>query len=916
MSSSTLLRLAARILFLGAVILSVPVMALAVLYADVFEPLRRTGVERLLSAATGAEVEVRGAVRISFHWAPVVTVEDVVAVASASPAELKDLSIRSMRVRVPIFPGRAANPQHRALVVDGLNVSIEVPEGRVSEDEDGIDIGKLITDLVRSPFAGDFLLRDVTVNYVSLDSGFRLHYVLDKLESQRTADRGVAINGSGRLNGEPWRLDGHAAPRGEDEYKRQFVIAVKHAGLSLTFDGTYKRDAGLFDFDGDAIDMTVTAVAPDLKRMLAIYGITGDLAGAGNLTGRLTGPLDAMKLNDLALKFAFENGNVYALSGAIGDINAGTGFDLLLEGTFARKPLAEGETRPIYDIGITGFDGRIEGSRDGILVRDFHIFTDSIRATLSNIGPITAERLYRDSEGRLGLYEVLILAGDPQRPSVRVAGTIKDIIAFRGVDLEGKIDFFTADLLDLVAVEHAEVFGRLSGDVVISDADGSLGIKHLSAQVKDSSLIEMSIDLVFDDIPEAKGLTFATHLEIPEFQHFAAALGKEVEKLGPVTFDGSISGSGERLAMTGTMLVGRTTLNGSLTGSLSEERKPVLSGEISSPLVHLSDLKKLASMEIVYLESVDEADEDVVDYSNIWETLLVDLQVKIAGIAGGGNNASNIQGRMTYLAGVIGLDSLTMTYLGGRASINGSINTASDPKTFALNGRVNRLPIGAVLREMELRFPVSGAFDMTYDLLGAGNTVAQIPRSLNGSLSVSMRNGWVGTALLDLLGMNLPQWLLTRSRNGNQATLVCGVAPFTFKNGRGETRGLVLETENVLVAGIGYVDYRANTIDLRFKPQALRPQFIQTAHPFAIQGQIGSKSVRLTGRPAASAVVGVLAFPFNLLGTIVLPRADTPGRVPCQIAQPAQQRGGRAPATQQRSRSPLGLGIIGGQRRR
>ena len=56
------------------------------------------------------------------------------------------------------------------------------------------------------------------------------------------------------------------------------------------------------------------------------------------------------------------------------------------------------------------------------------------------------------------------------------------------------------------------------------------------------------------------------------------------------------------------------------------------------------------------------------DYSKVWQTLLVDFEIAVAKIAGGGDGASNIKGRVTYLAGVIGLDPLTMTFLGGSAS--------------------------------------------------------------------------------------------------------------------------------------------------------------------------------------------------------------------------------------------------------
>ena len=116
------------------------------------------------------------------------------------------------------------------------------------------------------------------------------------------------------------------------------------------------------------------------------------------------------------------------------------------------------------------------------------------------------------------------------------------------------------------------------------------------------------------------------------------------------------------------------------------------------------------------------------------------------------------------------------------------------------------------------------------------------------------------------------------------------------------------------VVGVGSIDFRSDTVDLRFKPQALQTQFIKIAQPFAIQGKLGNPSVKLTGAPVAGAVVGALASPLNLLATIVQPKAGTPGRVPCRVVQSAQG-GGTPAANQTRSRGPLGLGILGGKKR-
>ena len=75
--------------------------------------------------------------------------------------------------------------------------------------------------------------------------------------------------------------------------------------------------------------------------------------------------------------------------------------------------------------------------------------------------------------------------------------------------------------------------------------------------------------------------------------------------------------------------------------------------------------------------------------------------------------------------------------------------------------------------------------------------------------------------------MSLRVWLFTRTPVGNQVTLECMVAPFSFKKGRGSTNNLVLETSDVRPVGVGYVDFRDDQVHLMFKPQALQPAFIR-----------------------------------------------------------------------------------------
>lgn len=888
----------ARLGFLLVLIFAVPVAVIAVLFSEPLEPLRRAKAAHWIGEALGFEVTVNGPVTVGFDWDATLTVNNVVGVKSELPTDMKAISAESITMQVPLLPLLFGHAAPSGFIVDGFKLGIEIPPD--SERPEGpaepIDISWVIYDYVRLPFAANIDLRKVALTYNNSETGFEIVYRFDELSSHRNFGGAVNVEGRGSVNDEPWKLEGKVEPPGLDSSVRNFALRATHAGLITKFEGSYTFGDPL-----DVVDASLIGEVPSLNRFLDVYDIKGVWDGTGSLSARLTGPLKEPKVSDLDLKLNFKTGDSVQLTGTVDNAQFGKGLDLTLTGSIAKRP-QQNTLIAFYDLNITGFSGRIGGSIDDIEVHDLYVTTGSVKTELRDIGPITAERLYKDKDDSLGLYGVQILACAPENPCLKVNGTIKDIISFQGVDLKGRINFLTADFLDLAAEEKAPLLGHLVGDIAVSDADGSLGIDQLDAKVIDSSLIQLGVNLVFDDFEDAKELVFKTHVDIPTFKAFAAALGTSIEELGQVKFDGLVEGGvGDGVTASGTMLVGATTLTGSLKGSMVKDR-PTLSGDISSPLLHLSDLTKLSAINSVYDANVDDEDVDIIDYSKIWETLLIDLQLKIAKIAGSGNSASNIQGRVTYLAGLVGLDPVSVTFLGGRASAKGEIDTRPATTTFGVKGSIDNMKIGSLLREFGSSYPVRGALHASFDITGAGNTMEQIPKSLNGSLSVSLRNGTIGTSLIDLTALSLPRWLMTSA--GRSANIVCLVAPFSFARGRAATHGLVMETNQVQVVGVGYIDFNADVIDLRFRPQALRRQFINVARPFAFQGPLSHPRLTLTGT-TSRAMTEVLAFPFNLLGTIILPSAGTPGRRPCHIIHPTQRAGGG------NTRGPLGLGILG-----
>ena len=232
----------ARFAFLGFLVLSVPA---TVLYAEPLDVLRRAMIEYLLSEAIDLDVAINGPIDISFDLEPKVSIADITALEDELPPDLKAMSAKSLSLKVPLLPLLVGHVQLKSLVVDGLKIAIDIPEGGAAEDEGGVDAGELVGDFVRSHFAGDLLIRDAEFEYVNPDSGFDLRFELDEIKSRPSVDGGVSIDGAGLLNGEPWKLDGDVGPPGDDEYAREFVISVIHTGLKNAGAGTYLVDGSV-----------------------------------------------------------------------------------------------------------------------------------------------------------------------------------------------------------------------------------------------------------------------------------------------------------------------------------------------------------------------------------------------------------------------------------------------------------------------------------------------------------------------------------------------------------------------------------------------------------------------------------------------------------------------------------------------
>jgi AsmA family protein len=221
------LRQPLRLIGIAALIISLPAIALASVYADTFASLRQNIAGRILTDALDMPFEVRGPVTASFEWVPRFSITDVVASETELPADLKGASIESIEVNLPLLPLIIGQARPNSLTIDGLRIEISIPKDDASPDDD-MDVAKVVGEFVRARVANDLLLRDATIDYVNQENGFVLRSAVHSLASKPAADGGVAVTGGGHLNGNPWTLDGRVAPPDEASEQRNFAFSMAH----------------------------------------------------------------------------------------------------------------------------------------------------------------------------------------------------------------------------------------------------------------------------------------------------------------------------------------------------------------------------------------------------------------------------------------------------------------------------------------------------------------------------------------------------------------------------------------------------------------------------------------------------------------------------------------------------------------
>ena len=153
-------------------------------------------------------------------------------------------------------------------------------------------------------------------------------------------------------------------------------------------------------------------------------------------------------------------------------------------------------------------------------------------------------------------------------------------------------------------------------------------------------------------------------------------------------------------------------------------------------------------------------------------------------------------------------------------------------------------------------------------LSATGNSVASLLAASNGELKTLINQGEVSKLLLEQMGLNVGNIILTKLFGDKQVKLNCMATDFDVINGLMQTRMFVVDTEEAIITVSGSVNLATEKLDLTLRPETKSLRIFSLRAPLYVRGSFSNPDVSVDKGVLALKAGGALA-----LATLAAPAA-------------------------------------------
>lgn len=217
--------------------------------------------------------------------------------------------------------------------------------------------------------------------------------------------------------------------------------------------------------------------------------------------------------------------------------------------------------------------------------------------------------------------------------------------------------------------------------------------------------------------------------------------------------------------------------------------------------------------------------------------------------------------------GIVQLDPLNFGVSGGSVISTVALDGRRSPVRATASIDIRQLDLKRIL---EMATPVSGAGKIggSARIDARGDSFAAMLGQGNGELKLFMSGGDLSALLVNLMGLDLGNSLISALGLPRRADLRCMVSDFALRQGTLDTRTMLVDTSEANIIGSGQVHFSDETLDYVLRTEPKRLNIGSVAAPIHIRGSFAEPMIR----PDAAAL-GVRGTAMVALGTVLTPLA-------------------------------------------
>ncbi len=860
---------------LVVVALTLCLLIWAALATPIFSGWRKDFVADLLTEQIGQTFLIDGDVRVVLAGTTKVHVSGASIPSENIPTlNLAELDLLEWEVDLPALLERRIDIDN--LTIDGLQANLITqadgttswtksetpdqtePQAKTSDEQDKVASPQKTKPSIIT-FLSDRTVSFTNIGLVSVDelSGFEFNFQLEKILLEQLQDgQLVAVTGAGALNGEAFTWDGKY-PRGA-----AFTNQLEFGDISLSYNGEALPEAG------GGYTARLELNTGQIGDVFEVLGLARSLEGVGNLAVDVTSAPKQLTLANIQTTLDLNKGQNVTVTGQVDNLLNKAGFDIHIDARLHPEGQPPAEAESLKELKLTEINAHIVSANDTLTFEKLLILTNAFDQGLDRVGPISIGHIYRSEAKTLGLRDISIQAGPEDAPYLTAQGDIGDVLSLSLVDLTGHLQGTADILLKNLPAEEVAKFGGVEADFVVEDQNGALSLRQLQARTVNTDLWTLNADLVVASIEELAGMKLGLKFGVTDTTPFLTALGLKPVGVSELNTGFSLEGAAKEAKIGFEFQADGTDLRSDMTFDLSQEIN-VVRGGIRSEQMRLVDLREGAKIMVQLSDSAKAAKADkqaedhkaddgrppiqplvlekkskVFDLKRILTETDLAITMEIVEFIGDAGTSS-MNSELTAKDGQVQAGPLELYYGPGFFKVTASMDVIEDPEQMRIEGATSGWDFGDILKAVDVNIPARGELSATVDVTGNISSGKAFANSMGGYASLNMRNGAIATSLLELAGLGIFPWLVSKEFAEGETEIVCVKAPVRISAGNVSFDSVVAETGSVQLVVKGMVDWVQDAISIRAEPRRVGKPLARSAWPFEVQGKLSEPKFKL-----------------------------------------------------------------------